>query len=263
VLAAACLADDARATEIDFVRWFSEAAAPALQVAAPANDPALASRELLNRGLAGAFTQIQQVGPAWLTRVRFDLSFDPAFQPRYALSATQPLLTSVRQAAAIDLHSRVAYETSGRTGGDLGLRYRGRWHDREVSLSVQGGAEDRWLEELQRYSLGAEFHLSSLELRAQLYDDVPARPASREIAERRLDGYDLGLGAALPYVSWARVSARRCWRIAVNGEAVTASDRVSLKLTPLSRLEVETGTATQAAGRSWFAQLSWRIKLGE
>jgi hypothetical protein len=262
MLTAACLADDTRATEIDLVRWFSEAAAPALRLAAPANDPALASREVLNRGLASAFTQAQQVGPAWLGRVRFDLSFDPAFQPSYSLAASQPLRTNARHTAAIDLHGRVAYDTSGRTGGDLGLRYRGRWHHRDVSLGVQGGIEDRWLEELQRYSLGAEFHLSSLELRAQLYDDVPARPASREIADRRLDGYDLGAGLTLPHLSWARLHASRCWRIAVNGETVTSGDRVSLELTPLSRLEIETGTGSQTAGRSWFTQLRWRVKLG-
>ena len=263
VLAAACLANDARATQIDLVRWFSEAAAPALQVAAPSNNPALASRELLNRGLAGAFAQVQQVAPAWLAGVRFDLSLDPAFQPRYALAATQPLLTSARHAAAIDLHGRVAHDTSGRTGGDLGLRYRGRWHDRDVGLGVQGGVEDRWLEELQRYSLGAEFQLSSLELRAQLYDDVPGRPASRAIAERRLDGYDLGAAVALPYLSWARLHASRCWQIAANGETVTAGDRASLRLIPLAQLEIETGTASQTADRSWFTQLRWRIRLGE
>jgi hypothetical protein len=263
VLAAACLASDARATQIDLVRWFSAAAAPALQVAAPANDPALASRELLNRSLAGAFAQAQQVGPAWLTRVRLDLSFDPAFQPRYALAATQPLLTSARHAAAIDLHGRVAHDASGRTGGDLGLRYRGRWRHRDVSLGVQGGVDDRWREELQRFSLGAEFHLSSLELHAQLYDDVPARSANREIAERRLDGYDIGVGVALPYLSWARLHASRSWQIAVNGETVTADDRVSLRLSPLSGVEIETGTGSQTADRSWFTQLRWRLQLGE
>jgi hypothetical protein len=123
--------------------------------------------------------------------------------------------------------------------------------------------EDRWLDELQRYSLGAEFHLSSLELRAQLCDDVAARPASREIAERRLDGYDVGVGVALPYLSWARLQASRSWQIAANGETVTAGDRVSLRLTALARLEIETGTRSQAADRSWFTQLRWRLQLGE
>jgi Inverse autotransporter, beta-domain len=263
VLAAAYLPDIAVATEVDVVRWFSDAAAPALQAAAPTNDPVLASRELLNRGLAGGFTQLQRVGPSWLARVRFDLSFDPMFQPRYALAATQPLLVSARADASIDLHGRVVYDTAGATAGDVGLRYQGRWHDQDLALGVQGGVEDRRLQALQRYSLGAELRLSAVEMRAHLYDEVPEHPASRQIAERRLDGYDLGVGAPLPFVPWARLRASRFWQLAVNGDAVTTRDRISLQLAPLSPLEIETGTQRAGEARSWFTQLRWRMKLGE
>jgi hypothetical protein len=263
VLVAACLPDLAFATEVDVVRWFSDAAAPALQAAAPTNDPVLAGRELLNRSLAGGFTQLQRVGPPWLARVRFDLSFDPAFQPRYTLVATQPLLVSARQDAAVDLHGRVVYDAAGGTAGDVGLRYHGRWRDHDFALGVQGGVEDRWLQALQRYRLGAEVGLSVLDLRANLYDEVPERPASRQIAARRLDGYDLEVGAPLPFVPWARLRASRFWQLAVNGDAVTTRDRISLQLTPLSPLEIETGTQSQAEARSWFTQLRWRMKLGE
>jgi hypothetical protein len=260
---AACLPDVAFATEVDLVRWFSDAAAPALQAAAPTNDPVLASRELLNRGLAGGFAQLQRVGPPWLARVRLDLSFDPMFQPRYALAASQPLLVSAHRDASIDLHGRVVYDTAGRTGGDVGVRYQGNWYDHDVALGVQGGVEDRWLEELQRYRFGAEARLSPLEVRVNLYDDVPAHPASRQIAARRLDGYDLEVGVPLPFVPWARLRASRFWQLAVNGDAVTTRDRVSLRLAPLSPLEIETGTQSEAEARSWFTQLRWRMKLGE
>ena len=261
VLAAACLAHDARGTEIGIVRWFSDAAAPALRAAAPANDPMLAGRELLDRGLTGAFAQVQRVGPAWLARVRLDVSFAPGFHPSYALTATQPLLASARHDAALDLHGDV-HHTGDRTGGDFGLRYRARWRDRDVTLGVQGGVEDRWLEELQRYRFGTELRLSSIEVRANLYDDVPAHPASRHIAERRLDGYDLGLAAPVPFVSWASLRACRSWQVAVDGETVSPGDRVGFLLTPLSALEIEAGTQSHAGDRSWFTQLRWRIKLG-
>lgn len=263
VLAAACPPELAVATEIDVARWFSDAAAPALQAAAPTNDPVLAGRELLNRSLAGGFTQLQRVGPPWLARVRFDLSFDPAFQPRYTLAATQPLLVSAHHDASIDLHGRVVYDTAAVTGGDIGLRYQGRWHEHDIALGVRGGVEDRWLHALQRHSLGAELGLSALEIRANLYDDVPEHPASRQIAERRVDGYDLQVGAPLPFVPWARLRASRFWQLAVNGDAVTTRDQVSLRLTRLAQLEIETGTQSQAEARSWFARLRWRMKLGE
>ena len=262
-LAATSFSDAASATDSDLIRWFSDAAAPALQTAAPTNDPVLAGRELLNRGLASASTHLQRAGPPWLARVRFDLSFDPAFQPRYAIAATQPLLASTQHEASIDLHGNVVYDATGHTGGDLGVRYEGRWHDHDVALGVQGGVEDRWLEELQRYSISTELRLSSLEVRANLYDDVPARPATREVAERRLDGYDVAVSAGLPFLPWARLRASRLWQIAVNGDAVTTCHRFSLRLTPLSPLEIETGMQSEAEARSWFTQLRWRMSLGE
>jgi hypothetical protein len=261
VLAAACVPDIALATEIGVVRWFSDAAAPALQAAAPTNDPVLAGRELLNRGLAGAFTEVQRVGPEWLARVRFDISFDPMFQPRYTVAATQPLLASAYNDASIDLHGRVVYDAAGRTAGDVGLRYQGRWYDHDLALGVQGGIEDRRLEEFQRYSFGAELRLSPLEVRANVYDDVPEHPASRQIAERRLDGYDLEVGTQLPFLPWARLRASRFWQTAVNGESGTTCDRIRLRLTPLSPLEIETGMQRQAEDRSWFTQLRWSMKL--
>jgi hypothetical protein len=177
-LAAACLAGSAQGADRELVRWLGDAAAPALQVAAPTNDAALAGRELLKRGLADALTRARQVAPAGLARLDFGISFDPALRPRYVASATQRLLTRTRHATAIDLHGQVAYDKGGRTAGDLGLRYQSRWHDQDVSLDVQGAMEDRWLVGLERYRLGAEGRLRSLEVRANLYDDAPARPAS-------------------------------------------------------------------------------------
>lgn len=262
-LAGTCVPGIADGAETKLVQLFMEAAAPALQAAAPSNDPVLAGRELVNRSLATAFTQMQRVGPPWLERVRFDLSFDPAFQPRYSLSVTQPLLASPYHDSAIDLHGYVVYDTAGRTGGDVGLRYQGRWHDQDVTLGVQGGVEDRWLEEFERYRFGAELRLRPLEVRANLYDDVPAHPVRRQIAERRLDGYDLEIGARIPFVPWAWLRANRFWQIAVNGETVSTRDRISLRLTPLAPLEIETGTQSQTEDRSWFAWLRWRMKLGD
>ena len=263
VLAATSLPHSVRAMDSGVVRWFSDAAAPALQSAAPTNDVKLAGRELLNRGFDSAFTRMQQAGPTWLKRVGIDLSFDPAFQPRYTVAATQPLLAIGRRETSIDLHGRVIYDASGRTGGDMGLRYQGRWYRHPVMVGVRGAVEDRWLEELQRYSLGAELGLSSLDLRATLYDDDGAHPATEEIADRRLDGYDLEVSAPLPFVPWARLRASRFRQLAVDGDAVDTCDRVSIRLAPLSPLEIESGMQSEAENRSWFTQLRWRIKLGE
>jgi hypothetical protein len=262
-LAGPCVPGIAYGTEMTLVGLLTEAAAPALQTAAPSNDPLLASSELLNRGLASASTEMQRRGPAWLERLRFDLSFDPTLQPRYSLSMTQPLLASPYHVSSIDLQGRVVYDTAGAIGGDFGLQYRGRWYDQDVGLGVQGGVEDHGLEEVQRYSLGAELSLRSLEVRTNLYDDVAAHPATGEAAERPLDGYDLEIGTQIPFVPWAWVSASRFWQLAVNGETVGTHDRVSLRLTPLAPLEIETGAEAEGKARSGFAWLRWRLQLGD
>jgi hypothetical protein len=171
-------------------------------------------------------------------------------------------MASAHHDASIDLHGRVVHDASGQTGADVGLRYQGRWYDQDLTFGVQGGIEDRRLEELRRYSFGAELRLSLLEARGTLYNDVPARPATREIGERKLDGYDLEVGAQLPFVSWARLHASRFWQAAVDDDTVTTCNRVALRLTPLAPLEIETGAQSEAEDRAWFTQLRWRMELG-
>jgi hypothetical protein len=51
--------------------------------------------------------------------------------------------------------------------------------------------------------------------------------------------------------------------MAVNGETVSTEDRISLRLTPLAQLEIETGAETEAEVRSWFTRLRWRMPLGD
>lgn len=259
MLAGTCAPCGAFGAEVDLVQWFTEAAAPALRAAAPTNDPALAGREALNRGLSGAFTQLRRVGPTWLQSVRVDVSFDPIFQPRYALFATQPLLRTLDRDASIDLYGRVGHDTAGRSGGHLGFRYRGRIQGQDVTLGLQGGVENNWLQDVERYTVGAELGLSLIEVRASVFDDVPQHPATRRIAARRLDGYDLAIQARIPYLPRAALEAHRFWQIEANGETASTRDRLSLRLAPLA---IEAGTESAAELRSWFAQLRWRIELG-
>jgi hypothetical protein len=257
----ACAPSGVSGAEVDLVQWFTDAAAPALYAAAPTNDAALAAREALNRGVSGAFTQLRPVGPTWLQGVDVGVSFDPTFQPSYALSATQPLLRSVDRDVSIDLHGHVLHDTTGRTGGHLGLRYHGRVHDRQVTLGLQGEIENNWLQDVERHTLGTELRLGQIEVRASVFDDVPQHPATRRIAERRLDGYQIAIGARIPYLPWASLEVDRFWQGAADGETAITRDRLSLRLTPLSSLEIETGTQGEAGLRSWFAQLRWRVRL--
>jgi hypothetical protein len=261
VVAGTCAPSGAFGAEVDLVQWFTDAAAPALYAAAPANDAALAAREALTRGLSGAFTQLRPVGPTWLQSVAVAVSFDPTFQPGHAVSVTLPVLRSVDRDVAIDLHGHALHDAAGRTGGDLGLRYRGRVHDRHVTLGLQGGIENHWLQDVERYTLGTELRLGQIELHASVFDDVLQHPATRRIAERRLDGYQIAIGTRIPHLPWAALEVDRFRQMAANDGAAITRDRLSLRLTPLSPLEIETGIQSDAGLRSGFAQLRWRVRL--
>jgi Inverse autotransporter, beta-domain len=219
VLASICAPGRASGAEIDLVQWLTDTAAPALQAAAATNDPALAARESLNRGLSGAFSELQRIGPTWLEGIRLDVSFDEMFQASYAISTIQPLFRAARRDVSIDLHGGVVHDATGRTGGNLGLRYRGQLEGWQLMLGLEGALENRWLQDLERYTIGAELRLSSLEVRASLFDDVFRNPASSQITDRRLDGYDLEVNARLPNLSWAWLKVHRFWQIEASGEA--------------------------------------------
>jgi hypothetical protein len=111
ILAGICAPCRALGAEADLVHWLADTAAPALQAAAPTNDAALAGREALNRGVPDAFARLQRAGPTWLQSLRAHVSFDPRFQPRYALSVTRPLLRTVDR-GAIDLRGGVAHDAT-------------------------------------------------------------------------------------------------------------------------------------------------------
>jgi Inverse autotransporter, beta-domain len=259
---ATCAPGAAHGATLDLARWLADAAAPALEAAAPTNDPGLAARELLSRGLPGAFTQLQPSGPAWLRGVRLSIGFDPTFQPGYALSAAQPLFRAGDGDASLELHGGGAHDPAGRTGGSLGFRYRARLDHRPLMLGLEAAVEDHWREQRERYTLGTELDLSPFEARVRLFDDVLRNPATPEVPERRLDGYDLEINARIPSLPWASLGARRFRQIEASSNAVITQDRLSLRLTPLAALEVEAGTEAQTELRSWFAQLRWRIGLG-
>lgn len=261
-LATICAPSEALGAQVGFVQWLSAAAAPALQAAAPTNDPLLAARETLNRGISGAISQLRRISPRWLQGVEVNVSFDPTFQPSYALSATQPLLRTVDRDIAIDLHGGVIHDTAGRTGGNLGFRYAGRVGDQPVGFGLTGAIENLWLQAVERYTIKAELRLSLLEIHASLFDEVPDNPVSQRIAARRLDGYDLQVNLHLPRSSWVWLQVHRSWQMAAGSDSQIIRDRISLRPLPLAPLEIETGTQSQGEVRSWSAQLRWRINLG-
>ena len=243
--------------------WLADTAAQALRAAAPDNDIAAGGIAALNLGIASGIDGLRRIGPAWMQRVTIDLRFNENLQTTYEITATQPLLQTGSNQDRLSLRGRFGHDPAGRTGGDLGLRYQRPFFGQDVTLGLDGAVEDYWVQEYRRFGVATEFSSSSLMLRTTLFDDVPDdRAALRGVPDRKLDGYEIEASARLPYLPWVRLEAKKSWQIVVDSGQPTESDRFSLHLEPLAPLEIEAGTASAGAGRSWFAKLRFKIRLG-
>jgi hypothetical protein len=243
--------------------WLSDTAARALRAAEADNDLAAGGRVALNHGIKSAFLELQQVGPAWLRRVTLDLRFQDDSQVAYDIAVSQPLLRSWQHGDRLWLRGHFEHDPGGRNVGDLGLFYRPRVLDGDLTLGVSGAVEDRWLLDYRRFGVGATARSSAFEFSASLFDDVAGRQlAETGVPDRRLDGYDIALAARVPGLPWARVQAKRRWQVAVAGDQVSDGDALSLQIKPLAPLGVEAGTTATGDHRSWFAKLRFKIRLG-
>jgi hypothetical protein len=243
--------------------WLADTGAHALQAVAPDNDLAAGGREALNRSLGHGFFGLQQTGPAWLRRVSVEVDYRDGLEAAYDLTATQPLLRIPGQGDRLWLGQHVTHDPAGQTGGDLALYYRPPVLDQGLTLALSGRVEDHWRQDYRRFGIGTEVRSDRFELGTSVFDDVPGSASTRGGApDRGPDGYGIAFGARLSELPWTWLRAKRQWQIPADGETVTVSDRLSLQFGPLAPLEVETGTTGEGDGRSWFAQLRFRIELG-
>ena len=243
--------------------WLSDTAARALRAAEAENDLAAGGRAALNHSVRSAFLGLQEVGPAWLGRVTLDLRFQDDSRIAYDIAAVQPLLRSWQHGDRLWLRGHFRHDPSGRDVGDLGLFYRPRLPDGDLTLGVSGAVEDRWLLGYRRFGVGATARSPAFEFSATLFDDVAGgQLAQTGVPDRRLDGYDIAIAAQVPGLPWARVQARKRWQVAVGGDQVAEDVALSLQIKPLAPLGVEAGTIGTGEHRSWFTRLRFKVRLG-
>jgi hypothetical protein len=188
---------------------------------------------------------------------------DPPAPTTYRFGTSQSLLADIEAGEELSLYSHFSRDPRGRQRQDLGLRYRQRIHDQAFSVGVMGGLENGGEAAAERRRVGAELSTAPFELRANLFDDVVTEGGGhRSGPDRMLDGYDVEVGAQLPFLPWAWLKANRFWQITSDGDSEAVADSFSLRLKPLEPLEIETGTVGTEDDRSWFAQLRFRLRLG-
>lgn len=262
-VAPSALANTAPGGAAGFDSWMADTAAHALQAAEPDNDLVVGGREAMNRAVRRGLLSLQQIGPARLRRFTIDLEFRENLQVAYDLGATQPLLRTREGGDKLWLRGRFRHDPDGQNLGDLGLHYRRRVFEHDVTWALKGVIEDHFLQDYRRFGFGTQVRSPAFEVTTWLFDDVPGpRLEANDVPDRRLDGYAMSFAARIPRRPWAWIKAQKQWQIAVDSDQVSESDRLSLQLNPLAPLEFETGTAGNGERRSWFATLRFKIRLG-
>ena len=241
--------------------WAAETIDRARQAAGPDNDGAASAREVLNRSVSLGVLGLQALGPDWLRRFTVDLEFQEELRPRYDVVATQPLLRSGRRGTLLWLRGHLAQAPDGPVVGDLGLHYRPRLPDHELTLSLTGLVEDHGALDYRRYGVVVAARSREFDASGTLYEDVA--DAGRQAPGRPLDGYDVALAARLPGVPWAWLRARRQWQMAIDGTRPAARNDVSLQLRPFTPLELEAGASDDGQRSDWFTRLRLTLRLGE
>lgn len=243
--------------------WLADSTAHGLRAAEPDNDFEVGARAALNRGIDSSLRALREVGPIWLRRITVDLEFREGFEAAYQVAATQPLVRGRARRDELAMRTDLAHDPAGRTSGHLGLQYRRPIRGDNVQFGLSGGVQDYWLADYRRYSLAAELHSSIFRIRGLVFDDVAdGRIGATEVPDRRLDGYEVDVAARVPFVPATWLKASRRWRVPVNSEQASVAEQISLRITPIAPVEIETGTSATALDRNWFARLRFKIRLG-
>ena len=205
------------------------AAAPALQAAAPSNDPALAGQELLEPQFGEDFH-------VHVARTRPSLARTRPLQPQ--LRSRRSELDGLRLGSQAQPRQRAPFPSQAPSTRAEPRRPRRRRRDRRRSPAPiprplvragrypgrPGRGRGLELEELQRYSLGAELGLRRLQVRTT---GTTMFPRARSAGDRRATAGWLRSGNRCPdpVRALGLVWANRFWQIDMDGETVSTRSR--------------------------------------
>lgn len=220
-----------------------------------------AARSLLGAGFKGLFPDV----PGWLkrTEVEFDITQDS--KPEFSLLTVQPLSQSKDYWNTLFTQGRFAYGREGdRKTFNLGFGYRRLVLGEGLMLGANTFFDYEAPFDHRRVGFGAEIRSGPLELNVNYYNAISHRvKADSGAHERALDGYDLELGAQIPYLPWARVFGKYFYWDTVAKAKNVQGQRVGLRLRPFPLGEVEVGYTDDNFNKAaTFVQIRLSFGLG-
>jgi len=198
-----------------------------------------AARSLLGAGI----TSFLQDVPGWLKRTEVEFDITHNSKPEFSLLTVQPLFQSEDYLNTLLTQGRVAYGRSGdRKTFNLGFGYRRLVLGEGLMLGANTFFDYEAPFDHRRVGIGGEIRSGPLELNLNYYNAISGKvKADRGAHERALDGYDLELGAQLPYLPWARLFGKYSYWDTVAVAKNVHGQTVGLRLRPFPIGEIEVG----------------------
>jgi hypothetical protein len=263
--AAAAAATPAPFGSTALYHWLASTAAKALQASAGDDDLSAGSLLVANSGARRGLDQLEDLVPSWLAEVDARLSVTPELDARYGLSANRLIFRDDRRDLRIAAFGSVDVDQGGRRSGEVGVSAATPLASELFQVDVAGGLQQEWLRERERYTSRVEVAWWRARFKGSMFNEQTMGEEVGALHEQRLlDGYEVDLSTAVPYATWARFGARHSHLAPTShGAEPHDSANVSLRLTPLSGLQIETGTGSSTGSeRQWFARLQYKLTLG-
>lgn len=193
--------------------------------------------------LGAGITSFLQDAPGWLKRTEVEFDITHNSKPEFSLLTVQPLFQSEDYLNTLFTQGRVAYGRDGdRKTFNLGFGFRRLVFGDGLMLGANTFFDYEAPFDHRRVGTGGEIRSGPLELNANYYNAISRKVrADGGFFERALDGYDLELGAQVPYLPWARVFGKYFYWNTVEVAKNIRGQRIGLRLRPLPFIEAEVG----------------------
>ncbi len=212
-----------------------------------------------------ASAQIEGYISSLAPRVEVSIEGVEGDSPRYSILTVQPFYESEDLSHTGFVQGSV-FRADNRTTLNLGLGYRNMSEDKNWLYGVNTFYDHEFPYDHGRMSVGVEARSSVFEFNANRYLALTNwRAGANNTDEHVLDGYDIEIGAQLPYTSYAKAYAKRFVWEAIEGAVDLEGYQYSLDIEgPIMKgFGVEAGVRDYDDRESEkFITLSYNIDLG-
>jgi len=147
--------------------------------------------------------------PDWLKRTDYGFTVQTGIKPNFYLETVQPLYQSDDKTHTVFTHDRLTFEDS-RGKISLGLGYRRLLWQEQLMAGVNSFFDYQELRRHHRQGVGLELIGKVFEARTNAYFAISPKRlvesgTSSTTYERAADGFDVEIGAPIPYVPWVKL----------------------------------------------------------